>query len=75
MNSVDDVLREIDEWRSGRLWGAKAIANFLGVSVSNIYDLALDPTCPIYKPSNRYFAIKSELIRWARSKPTADQQV
>jgi hypothetical protein len=68
-NPVDDVLAEIAAWRAGKLWGASMIAAFLGVSESWVYDLAKDPNCPIYKPSGRYFALKSELIEWLRTKP------
>lgn len=57
--------READE-----LWGAKAIANCIGgVSVDTVYGLALDPDAPIYKPSGRYFARRSEIKLWLRTKP------
>lgn len=54
---------------SERLWGAVEIAGFLGVSVDTVYEWAIDPDVPIYKPGNRYFAIRSELMRWLRTKP------
>ncbi len=53
------------------LWGARAIAQFLRVSVDSVYDLARDPACPIHKPSGRYFAMRSELMRWLRTKQVA----
>lgn len=56
-----------------RLWGASEIGSFLGVSVDTVYEWALDPDVPIYKPGSRYFAIKSELARWLRTKPRETQ--
>ena len=55
---------------TGMLWGAKAIANFMGRSVDTVYNLADDPKAPIYKPGGRYCAIKSELLVWIKTKPT-----
>lgn len=55
------------------IWGAKAIAQFMGLSVDVIYDLADDPSAPIYKPSGRYCAIKGELLIWMKTKPRAGQ--
>ena len=55
--------------RGERLWGASEISAFLGVSVETVYSWAADPDVPIYKPGSRYFAIKSELCDWLRSKP------
>ncbi len=55
------------------LWGAKSIASFAGVGVDTIYAWALDPDVPVYKPGGRYFAIRSELLTWLRSKPTKTQ--
>lgn len=52
------------------LWGAKAIAHFIGASVDYVYGLAADPTAPVYKPSGRYYATRTELTRWLRSKPS-----
>lgn len=53
------------------LWGAKAIARFIGASVDFVYVLAADPAAPVYKPGGRYFANKAELEVWLRSKPSA----
>lgn len=65
--------RITDEILAGdrKIWGAGAIAAFLGLSADKVYDLAKDPDVPIYKPagSGRYFAIKSELMAWLRTKP------
>lgn len=60
---------EIISLRGDRLWGASEISAFLGVSVETVYTWAADPDVPIYKPGSRYFAIKSELRDWLRSKP------
>ncbi|PBB85724.1 helix-turn-helix domain-containing protein [Mesorhizobium sp. WSM3876] len=57
-----------DEPGSDALWGAKAIAKFLGLNVERLYSLADEPDCPIGRPSGRYFARKSELREWLRKK-------
>lgn len=69
-------LPPLDPWRADevlaperKLWGAEAIAAFLGVSADTVYDLAKAPGVPIYKPGGRYFAFKSELLVWLRTKP------
>jgi hypothetical protein len=49
------------------LWGAKAIATFLGTTVDRVYRWAEDPTVPIHKRGGTYFALKSELWAWLRS--------
>lgn len=54
-----------------QLWGRKAIANALGVSVDMVVSLARSPDCPIYRPAGRYFAYWSELGTWLRTKPGA----
>lgn len=53
-----------------KIWGAPAIARILGVSVDTVYALAKDPASPVYKP-NGYFAYRSELEAWLRTKPPA----
>lgn len=60
---------EILSLRGERLWGATEISAYLGISVETVYAWAADPRCPIYKPGRRYFALKSELRGWLRSKP------
>lgn len=69
-------LPPLDPWRADevlaperKLWGAETIAGFLGVSAHTVYELAKDPDCPIFKPGGRYFAVKSELSSWLRTKP------
>lgn len=54
---------------SDMLWGAKAIAAHIGVSVDTVYAWAADPMKPIYKPGGRYCADKGELALWVRTKP------
>jgi hypothetical protein len=58
----DEVARKRD-----KLWGARAIADALGVSVDKVYELARDPSVPIFKPAG-YFARRSELDTWLRTK-------
>ncbi|PSO30217.1 DNA-binding protein [Bradyrhizobium sp. MOS002] len=55
------------------LWGAKAIARHIGCSVDWVYQLAADPDAPVFKPCGRYFAMKSELRSWLRTKPVENQ--
>ena len=69
MSSNIEAQSKIVSLRCERLWGASEIAAFLGVSVETVYAWAADPAVPIYKPGSRYFAIKSELRDWLRSKP------
>lgn len=65
--------RIADEVLAGdrKIWGAEAIAAFLGVSVDTVYDLAKEPGVPISKPpgSGRYFAFRRDLMAWLRTKP------
>jgi hypothetical protein len=49
------------------LWGAKAIAQFIGRSVDVVYELADDEAAPVHKPGGRYYAAKSELRCWLRT--------
>jgi hypothetical protein len=55
--------------RPEKLWGRPAIAQALGVSVDTVVSLARNADCPIYMPAGRYFAYRSELERWLRTKP------
>ncbi|MGB3043916.1 MAG: hypothetical protein WBB98_12095 [Xanthobacteraceae bacterium] len=52
-----------------RMWGLPAIADFLGLGIDAVRDLAKDPDVPIFKPGNRYVAFRSELWKWMRQKP------
>lgn len=55
-----------------RLWGAKSIAAVLGVSEGTVRRWARDPDVPVYSPRRgRYFARRSELETWLRSKPAS----
>lgn len=67
----------LDRWRFDaiatttpeKLWGLNAIAAALGVSVDKARRLAGLPDCPIYRPDGAgYFALRSELNAWLRSK-------
>ncbi|EYD74085.1 hypothetical protein Rumeso_04338 [Rubellimicrobium mesophilum DSM 19309] len=51
-----------------KLWGLRAIAQALGLSVDTTRRLARKPGVPIYQPAGRYFAVRSELNAWLRSK-------
>jgi len=53
--------------KSAKLWGARAIARALGVSVDKVRTLAAQSDCPIYRPHG-YFAYRSELEAWLRTK-------
>lgn len=51
-----------------KIWGLRAIAAALGVSVDTARKWARDPDVPIYRPKG-YFAFRNELEAWLRSKP------
>ncbi|RXV64869.1 DNA-binding protein [Roseovarius sp. A46] len=54
---------------SEKLWGLTTIAAVLGVSVDKARRLAKIESTPIYRPDGRsYFAFRSELRDWLRSK-------
>lgn len=63
------MIRQPEVNTADAIWGAKAIAQFMGLSVDVVYDLADDPDTPIYKPSGRYCALKGELLNWMKTKP------
>jgi excisionase family DNA binding protein len=51
------------------LWGLAEIAQALGVSVDKARRLARLDHVPIYRPDGRsYFAFRSELMAWLRTK-------
>ena len=66
----------LDRWRfdaitSGpeKLWGLEAIAHAIGLSVDATRRLAERNLAPIYRPDGRrYFALRSELNAWLRTK-------
>lgn len=67
----------LDQWRFDslttgpeRIWGLPAIAKVIGVSESKARRMAKRPTVPIYRPvgAGGYFAFRSELIQWLRTK-------
>jgi hypothetical protein len=51
-----------------KIWGLGNIARALGLSVDTTRRLAARPGVPIYRPDGRYFALRSELNAWLRSK-------
>jgi len=51
-----------------KIWGLGAIAKALGLSVDTTRRLADEQGVPIYRPAGRYFALRSELNAWLRSK-------
>lgn len=51
-----------------KIWDLPAIAACLGVSVDTARRLAKKEGVPIYRPGGRYFALRSELLRWLQSK-------
>jgi len=53
-----------------KLWGVKTLSKVLEVSEDRIRRFALDASCPIYRPSGKYFAFENELVVWLRTKPT-----
>ena len=65
----------LDRWRfdaiatgTEKIWGLEAIARSIGLSVATVKRYAARPDVPIYKPGGRYFALRSELNEWLRSK-------
>lgn len=63
----------LDRWRADEmlepdrgLWGLKAIADCLGVSVETARRWATDPACdvPVTKPVGRWFARRRALLDW-----------
>lgn len=53
-----------------KLWGLNSIAAAIGLSVDATRRLAHSGKAPIYRPDGRrYFALRSELNAWLRSKP------
>ncbi|WP_320176718.1 DNA-binding protein [Roseovarius pacificus] len=53
----------------GKVWGLANIANQLGVSVDKARRFATHTDCPIYRPDGEsYFAFRSELISWLKTK-------
>lgn len=56
-----------------KLWGLSNIAGAIGLSVDATRRLAADQNAPIYRPNGckRYFALRSELNSWLRSRSDA----
>ena len=69
----------LDRWRvdgilepERKLWGLPLIAEALGVSIDTARVWAKMDGVPIYRPAGTgsYFAFRSELLTWLRTKPT-----
>lgn len=65
----------LDSWRFDavtagpeRIWGQEAIARAIGKSVASVRRYASRPDVPIYRPGGQYFALRSELNAWLRTK-------
>ena len=54
--------------RPEMLWGLRAIAQALGLSVETTRRLAENQGVPIHRLVAGYFALRSELNAWLRSK-------
>lgn len=67
-SSIDDVLRDIDEWRHGKLWGLKAIAAEAGRSTRTIARWEQLSDCPITIVNGRFFVLRLDLILWMTGK-------
>ncbi len=52
-----------------KLWGRKTIAAELGLPEDAVTTLAERDDTPIFRPGGRYFALRSELRKWLRTKP------
>ena len=68
MTPQEPIVLKSNSVAAEALWGADAIARFAGVSVDTVKAWSKDQRAPVYKPGGRYFAMKSELLRWFRTK-------
>lgn len=73
----------LDRWRADgileperKLWGLPLIAETLGVSVDTARTWAKLDGVPIYRPAGTgsYFAFRTELLAWLRTKPVKKTQ-
>ncbi len=72
MSAVEQVFREIEDWRTGKLWGAKRIADEAGVSEKTIARWARLNGCPVTIVNGRFFCLRLDLMLWMTSKRTAE---
>jgi hypothetical protein len=68
MTPQEPIVLKSNSLAAEALWTADAIARFAGVSPDTVKAWAKIPHIPVYKPGGRYFAMKSELLRWLRTK-------
>lgn len=73
----------LDRWRADaildperKLWGLPLIAEALGVSIDTARTWAKMDGVPIYRPAGTgsYFAFRTELLAWLRTKPGNENQ-
>lgn len=68
MSAVEQLFQEIEDWRTGKLWGCKAIAKEAGVSPRTVVRWEKLPGCPISVVNGRYFCLRVDLMLWLTSK-------
>lgn len=69
---IDRILDTVARSRPEKLWRRPAIAAALGVSEDTVSSWAKIPGVPIFEPlPGIYFARRSEIERWLRTKQTA----
>jgi hypothetical protein len=66
--TIDTVLRQISDWRAGKIWGAPAIAKEAGVSEDTVREWAKNPSCPVSKVGGRFFVTRGALQAWMTKK-------
>jgi len=59
--------RDANPERLDILWGAKAIARYLGCGVDFVYGLREEPAGPIRKSRGKLFAFRDDLARYLRA--------
>lgn len=61
--------RRVPSLATESLWGAQAIADFMGTSSDYVRKLAVkDDDCPIRIRGGRHYATRSEIAGWLRPK-------
>lgn len=68
MSAVEQFFQEIDDWRTGKLWGCKRIADEAEVHPRTIIRWEKLPDCPITIVNGRYFVLRIDLMLWMTSK-------
>ncbi|WP_174800978.1 DNA-binding protein [Martelella limonii] len=61
--------RRLPSLATESLWGAQAIADFMGTSADYVRKLSTtDDECPIRIRGGRYYATRTEIAEWLRPK-------